>query len=74
MYVCTVGQKKKKKEAPLFISIQIIVQKGNWYQSSWIIVYFNLVRLHTVLTIFTVNKQQTFSQGKSLQEIGVQTV
>ena len=27
----------------LFISIQIIVQKWNWYQSSWIIVYFSLM-------------------------------
>ena len=37
---CTVGQ---KNETPLFISIQIIVQKWNWYQSSWISVYFSLM-------------------------------
>ena len=38
--LCTVGQKEKKKETPLFISIQVSVQKRNWYQSSWISVYF----------------------------------
>ena len=37
---CTVGQKKKKK-TPLFILIQIIVLKCNWYQSSWISVDFS---------------------------------
>ena len=35
--------KKQKNETLLFISIQIIVEKWNWYQSSWIIVYFNLM-------------------------------
>ena len=34
---CTVVQ--NKNETPLFISIQIIIQKWNWYQSSWISVY-----------------------------------
>ena len=40
-YHSTVGQ--TKNETPLFISIQTIVEKLNWYQSSWIIVYFNLM-------------------------------
>ena len=38
---CTVVQ--RKNETPLFISMKIIVEKWNWYQSSWIIVYFNLM-------------------------------
>ena len=32
IHTCTVGQ--RKNETPLFISIQIIIQKWNWYQSS----------------------------------------
>ena len=32
-------KERKRKEKPLFISIQIIIQKRNRYQSSWIIVY-----------------------------------
>ena len=39
VHIGTVVQ--KISETPLFISIQIIIQKGNWYHSSWIIVYFN---------------------------------
>ena len=39
-YKCTVGEKKR---TPLLIPIQIIVEKLNLYQSSWIIVYFNLM-------------------------------
>ena len=38
---CTAVQ--KKNETLLFISIQIIVEKWNCYQSSWIIVYFSLM-------------------------------
>ena len=41
--VCTVGQKEKKNRTPLFIQIQIVVDKQNIYQSTWIIVYFNLM-------------------------------
>ena len=37
------SKKEKKKETPLFILKQIIAQKWNWYQSSWIIVYFSLM-------------------------------
>ena len=40
-FKCTVVQ--RKNETPLFISIQIIIQKWNWYQSSWISVYFRLM-------------------------------
>ena len=40
-----------KNETPLFISIQIIVQKWDWYQSSWIIVYFSLMPLKFFLGI-----------------------
>ena len=39
------SRSKKENETPLFISIQIIVQKLNWYQSSWISVYFSLMYL-----------------------------
>ena len=34
---------RKKIGTSFFISIQIILQKWNWYQSSWIIVYFRLM-------------------------------
>ena len=40
--VGTVGLKKKKKGTALLIFIQIIVEKWSLYQSTWIIVYFNL--------------------------------
>ena len=36
-------KERKRKETPLFISIQMIVEKWNWYQSSWISVYFFLM-------------------------------
>ena len=62
--------RSKKKETTLFISTQIIVQKWNWYQSSWIIVcllqfdalkFFLGVRLHggslPNFTFFNVNPQ-----------------
>ena len=39
----TMYSRSKKNEISLFISIQIIVQKWSWYQSLWIIVYFNLM-------------------------------
>ena len=37
------SSKTKQNETPQFISIQIIIQKWNWYQSSWISVYFSLM-------------------------------
>ena len=36
-------QSVKKKKSPLFILIQIIVEKWNLYQSTWITVYFNFM-------------------------------
>ena len=42
-YRCRCTVVKIKNETPLFISIQIIIQKWNWYQSSWMSVYFSLM-------------------------------
>ena len=39
----TVGRKRIKNENPIFISIQIIVQKWILFQSTWLIVYFNFM-------------------------------
>ena len=36
-------KKEKKNRTPLFILTQIIVEKWNLHQSSWIIVYFSLM-------------------------------
>ena len=42
-FICTVGQ--KKNGIPLLILIKINVENWNLYQSTWIIVCFNLIRL-----------------------------
>ena len=61
-------QSIKKNETPLLISLQIIIQKRNWYQSPWIgllqfdaLKYFLGLRLHgeslSNFNIFNVNLQ-----------------